>query len=597
VKMATVPTITFEDLTGTAEAANLEVWKQYEPAPHEVIFGMVAVVSSTTNAADCDTVEGGSCQYWFRRAAPPINDPDDTTWARPLLAHLGTTLYGFVGPILADGTCGPFGAPSGGPDSETDADFCSKCCATNALGGSSDVSGGREPLHDMPIPNQANRVGKRFLTDQTGLSTPNNVRVFAVNFAGAGCVDCGGTILDIDCRNNDPTPKDPQQCEAWLIRGWGDKLDADAFASAPNAQVPVDAWTLSQDYTILSAQGLANLYDRGREKEMCDPARAGGPPCPTSWDDATCCNTGLKCGRRAAAWCVLTEFGPDGAEHDRDAQVGDGISSVFNMHAPNSLVPIHYITIEWAGTKEGNTIGLAFDNFNTARGLSATTAAPSAAPTSGGVIGDPHFFGFSGGSFDVMGDPGHIYNIISDYDFQLNGRFVAGRTAHNTTYFGEAGLSTAEHTLFFDPETCSALVDDEIALPRSYGRYYLEEGIVVHLGGKVIEVVSPRFGITFDCISKAGSNHFNMRARYLRLDLGGDDIPHGILGQTADGRVRYKSGSQGEGAIEGVYTDYEVSNMFATDFRFNKFGTAQVSHRKLLAVAESGKYMWAAQRY
>jgi len=50
---------------------------------------------------------------------------------------------------------------------------------------------------------------------------------------------------------------------------------------------------------------------------------------------------------------------------------------------------------------------------------------------------------------------------------------------------------------------------------------------------------------------------------------------HGLLGQTADKdyspRLRVPHSQQGEGTIEGTYDDYEVSNLFACDFKFNKF--------------------------
>lgn len=66
--------------------------------------------------------------------------------------------------------------------------------------------------------------------------------------------------------------------------------------------------------------------------------------------------------------------------------------------------------------------------------------------------------------------------------------------------------------------------------------------------------------------------------------------PHGLLGQT----VRHANDNnsersdddiqpltvhnhQGQGIIHGYHSDYEVSNVFANDFKFNKFGTAAES--------------------
>ena len=68
--------------------------------------------------------------------------------------------------------------------------------------------------------------------------------------------------------------------------------------------------------------------------------------------------------------------------------------------------------------------------------------------------------------------------------------------------------------------------------------------------------------------------------------------PHGILGQAydqdklaANGRVDEEktaestTTAQAEGAIEGSWEDYIVSNKFATDFKYSRFGLAKAAPR------------------
>ena len=52
-------------------------------------------------------------------------------------------------------------------------------------------------------------------------------------------------------------------------------------------------------------------------------------------------------------------------------------------------------------------------------------------------------------------------------------------------------------------------------------------------------------------------------------------MPHGLLGQTADENdiAQHGTGNNGEGAIEGVYTDYKVADLFSDDFKFNKYSS------------------------
>ena len=56
------------------------------------------------------------------------------------------------------------------------------------------------------------------------------------------------------------------------------------------------------------------------------------------------------------------------------------------------------------------------------------------------IWGDPHFVGADGGQFDVQGEAGKTYNLLSDRGFQMNGRFDSWGSA-GATVVGEVGIS------------------------------------------------------------------------------------------------------------------------------------------------------------
>ena len=41
-----------------------------------------------------------------------------------------------------------------------------------------------------------------------------------------------------------------------------------------------------------------------------------------------------------------------------------------------------------------------------------------------GTSGDPHFYGFKGQKYDIMGQSYEIYNLITSSTLQINSRFV-----------------------------------------------------------------------------------------------------------------------------------------------------------------------------
>jgi len=70
--------------------------------------------------------------------------------------------------------------------------------------------------------------------------------------------------------------------------------------------------------------------------------------------------------------------------------------------------------------------------------------------------------------------------------------------------------------------------------------------------------------------------------------------PHGLLGQTAHlDHTTNRKGKQGEGEIEGVYTDYIVSSMYSVDDIFNRFSLDKTAPTFTEVIPDSVQWHWA----
>jgi len=85
----------------------------------------------------------------------------------------------------------------------------------------------------------------------------------------------------------------------------------------------------------------------------------------------------------------------------------------------------------------------------------------------------------------------------------------------------------------------------------------------------VVDPTIQKYGMDFyghDCLVAYFNSKVQLKNQGLR--------PHGLLGQTAHHVHPHHAthvGSQGQGEIEGTYTDYIVSDAYATDFKYNKY--------------------------
>lgn len=194
------------------------------------------------------------------------------------------------------------------------------------------------------------------------------------------------------------------------------------------------------------------------------------------------------------------------------------------------------------------------------------------------VWGDPHFVDFDGGNFDVQGEAGKVYNLLSDRDVQLNARFgVFNDAANGLTVLSEVGLQSGWDKLRLDRTGQAPTVNGQ---PMAIGQTVnLDKGGKATWDGNRLVVDTNEYTIGFDVV-KGGSEVSSYINADFTIKEGGpytDFIaPHGLLGQTADGGKRNDgktgAGAQGEGAIEGIYTDYEVSGLFDNRFIHNRFG-------------------------
>ncbi|MBY0449566.1 MAG: hypothetical protein K2X01_02940 [Cyanobacteria bacterium] len=206
--------------------------------------------------------------------------------------------------------------------------------------------------------------------------------------------------------------------------------------------------------------------------------------------------------------------------------------------------------------------------------------------------GDPHFVGFQGGNYDVMGEVGKTYNILSDQKFQVNATFNPYQGQKDATIISDMGFRVAGAN--GKENRVQISLGGKITIDgRSLNdgeTVQLADGGSVTRKGKTTTVNSKEYKVE---VSDAG-DHLNTKYSVNKDGVLSDGVlAHGLLGQTADmdGKAnngKQGKGAQGEGAIEGTYKDYEVKGLFDTNDKFNRFGTAQQYKVKLGVGAGKG---------
>lgn len=191
------------------------------------------------------------------------------------------------------------------------------------------------------------------------------------------------------------------------------------------------------------------------------------------------------------------------------------------------------------------------------------------------IWGDPHFIGADGDQFDVQGQAGKIYNLLSDQNFQLNGKFEAYGSG-GATVVGEAAINADGNFITVDKKG-DAFVNGQ----------KLKDGQKVDLfGGGTAEKKGDHLIVT----KGEWKVDFEANGQYLNMDIEtknaiADGVkPQGLIGQTFDGDGKALMGDAGEGAQGGgaikdangnltkagdkdAVKSYEVDSLFSSIFK------------------------------
>jgi hypothetical protein len=221
------------------------------------------------------------------------------------------------------------------------------------------------------------------------------------------------------------------------------------------------------------------------------------------------------------------------------------------------------------------------------------------------TIGDPHFYGFDGESFDFMGEPDRYYNLLTDTEVQVNAYFIYWATsgADNYTVADRIGIRVSDHRIRISP---AGLTIDGYEVPESQRSYHIAKGRIAsverfdRLDDRVPEPMRAREGFGdfmrgyqvltrcgYEFVVTVSTDHVNPPYLNLLSRTTRRRWPHGIIGQTSDhdGVPRQPRGQNGEGIIEGTYRDYEVSSLWGSDFKFNKY-KAGGNRRRMFELAQ-----------
>lgn len=212
----------------------------------------------------------------------------------------------------------------------------------------------------------------------------------------------------------------------------------------------------------------------------------------------------------------------------------------------------------------------------------------------GSIWGDPHFEGDDGGLYDVQGEAGHIYNLLSDYELQVNALFIPWEGHEGSTMIGAVGatLGTDLVQADFNGTTVNGLV-------MQVGEVRTIADGTVEFDGEYTRILTDEYDLSF----RKREGWFDMKLRSVNPFV--DNVaPHGLWGLTVDGDAEARHGDyfkddwnyalQGGGALDTVdengnvvrsqrgddtaYKLYEVANLFSTEalnaagevfFRFN----------------------------
>jgi len=191
--------------------------------------------------------------------------------------------------------------------------------------------------------------------------------------------------------------------------------------------------------------------------------------------------------------------------------------------------------------------------------------------------GDPHLVGFDGEKYDVMGQPGKTYNMLSDQNVEYNTTFEKWGDK-GATVISKAGIQVGKDQVYFDRSNNAPTVNGK---PMEPGQEVpLHNGGSAKWDGDKLTVDTGEYTIDLQ-VKEPNNPNGPYIDSHVSINQGGpfsDFVaPHGLLGQTADGIAGKKDtgnnlGKQGGTIIDGSVDDYQVSDLWSHDSKFNRFG-------------------------
>lgn len=190
------------------------------------------------------------------------------------------------------------------------------------------------------------------------------------------------------------------------------------------------------------------------------------------------------------------------------------------------------------------------------------------------VTGDPHVKEADGGLFDFQGEPGKSYNLINDRGLILNAQFQMYNGNPKLTTMKEIGGMVAGPSgssfIRINAQEQPPLKVNGIALQAGQTQRLADGGsIALSADGKIVTFSTAEGYQNTVTVQGSGTNaYLDYSLRSGAQGVGADGLmPGGLVGHTFDADTTARNGktgvgAQGEGAIDGVYTDYEVSGLF-----------------------------------
>jgi hypothetical protein len=200
----------------------------------------------------------------------------------------------------------------------------------------------------------------------------------------------------------------------------------------------------------------------------------------------------------------------------------------------------------------------------------------------GSIEGDPHFVGADGSHYDVQGQAGKTYNLLSDKGVQVNGQFDAYGAGGATT-IGKLGITAGNSQIEIGKDGSLSVDGDKMAGNGTFA------GGAVTKTGNTFNVNVGEYNI------KVAATGGYLNVNFASDNAGADGVtPDGLWGVTADGNTTAVTGDKGAGAQGGgvletaegqisaagdktAVHNYEVGGLFDTGFDSftNKFGGGQ----------------------